>query len=112
MHSFLTGSQISPPCLLPLSLLLLLTSSHLVLGMSEQFIVFDQVGQMASSMAYIHVAIPLNLSHFKQQVLLFRTHMANLANFTRTQDSASVRHSTEQLLAVVYPQIRTSCTMS
>ena len=45
----------------------------------EQLIVFDEVGQMAASMAYIHVAIPLNISTYQHQVQLFDTFLSNLS---------------------------------
>ena len=33
----------------------------------KHFTIFDAVGEMASGMAYVHVAIPLNITTFKDQ---------------------------------------------
>jgi hypothetical protein len=38
-------------------------------------IIFDKVGKMAASMTYIHVAIPLNISTFEDQISLFQYYL-------------------------------------
>ena len=38
-------------------------------------IIFDEVGKMAASMTYIHVAIPLNISTFGDQISLFQYYL-------------------------------------
>jgi hypothetical protein len=38
-------------------------------------IIFDEVGKMAASMTYIHVAIPLNISTFEDQIYLFQYYL-------------------------------------
>jgi hypothetical protein len=48
----------------------------------EQIIVFDEIGKMASSMAYLHVAIPLNISTFEQQISIFHTYLTTLTEAT------------------------------
>ena len=67
-------------CLLPL-----VTAQH---PNSEQIIVFDEVGQMAASMAYIHVAIPLNISTYQHQVNLFDSFLQNLSTKTTSNPQA------------------------
>lgn len=49
---------------------------------NEQVLVFDEIGKMASSMAYIHVAIPLNLSTFEHQLQIFDSYLTELASVT------------------------------
>jgi len=39
----------------------------------EHYVMFEQVGQMASSITYLHVAIPLNLTTFEQQARMIAT---------------------------------------
>jgi len=43
-------------------------------------VMFNQVGQMASSMAYIHAAIPLNISTYQHHISLFQTTLDKLTN--------------------------------
>jgi hypothetical protein len=38
-------------------------------------IIFDEVGKMAASMTYIHVAIPLNISTFEEQISLLQYYL-------------------------------------
>ena len=72
-----------------LTLLLCLFTLHSLLpfvtaqqSQPEQLIVFDEVGQMAASMAYVHVAIPLNISTYQHQVTLFEAFLSNLSSKT------------------------------
>jgi len=46
----------------------------------DQIVMFNQVGQMASSMAYIHAAIPLNISIYQNHILLFATTLNKITN--------------------------------
>ena len=48
----------------------------------EHIIAFDEIGQMAASMAYIHVAIPLNISTYQHQCTLFDSYLKNFASKT------------------------------
>ena len=75
-----------------LTILLCLFTLHSILPLvtaqtsqPENLIVFDEVGQMAASMAYVHVAIPLNISTYQHQVTLFDTFLSNLS--TKTTDT-------------------------
>ena len=43
-------------------------------------ILFDEIGQMASSMTYIHIAIPLNISTFQNQINVFSSYLENFIN--------------------------------
>ena len=47
-------------------------------------ILFDEVGQMAVGMSVIHVAIPINLTHFQEHAQQFQTHLELLAKQTVT----------------------------
>jgi len=70
-----------------LTSLLFLSSIQLLLPIvnaQEQIIVFDEIGQMAASTAYIHVAIPLNISTYQHQVTLFENFLQSLT--TKTTD--------------------------
>ena len=50
-------------------------------------ILFDEIGQMASSMTYIHIAIPLNISTFTHQINVFNSYLENFINIkTNKQD--------------------------
>ena len=55
----------------------------------SHYIVFDEMGKMASSMAYIHVTVPLNLTNLYHQADLFKQHLITLST-TKTQDIGSV----------------------
>jgi hypothetical protein len=66
------------------SCLLLLASAQLTQSANDHFIVFDQVGHMASSLGYIHVAIPLNISTYQQQISLFQNFLADFTTKTTT----------------------------
>ena len=46
----------------------------------KHFIVFDEVGQLASSMTYIHVQIPVNITSIYIQADVMRNHFKNLMN--------------------------------
>ena len=48
----------------------------------NQFIIFDEIGEMASQMMYIHVNIPLNLSALYHQADLFTNYLYTLKNTT------------------------------
>ena len=70
-----------------LTTLLLLSSIQFLLPIvaaQEQIIVFDEIGQMAASTAYIHVAIPLNISTYQHQVTIFENFLQSLT--TKTTD--------------------------
>jgi len=62
--------------------LLTLSSAAIDNTAPEQIIVFDEIGKMASSMAYLHVAIPLNISTFEQQIAIFHTYLNKLTEIT------------------------------
>jgi hypothetical protein len=62
--------------------LLTLSSAAIENSAPEQIIVFDEIGKMASSMAYLHVAIPLNISTFEQQISIFHTYLNKLTEVT------------------------------
>ena len=53
----------------------------------SHYIVFDEMGKMASSMAYIHVTVPLNLSNLYDQADLFRQHLIKLSTAKTTDTS-------------------------
>ena len=50
-------------------------------------ILFDEVGHMASSMTYIHIAIPLNVSTLKHQLNLFNSYLQHFLTLTTNQTS-------------------------
>ena len=45
----------------------------------KYFTIFDSVGEMASGMAYVHVAIPLNLSTFQTQAAILEDYLFKLS---------------------------------
>ena len=53
-------------------------------------IIFDEVGQMAASMTYIHVAIPLNISTFEDQISLFQYYLDHHFLTMTTNDSNAI----------------------
>jgi len=48
----------------------------------EHYIVFDEVGEVASSMAYIHVGLPLNLTTLQDQTIVISRYMEQISNIT------------------------------
>ncbi len=48
----------------------------------NQFIIFDEIVEMASQMMYIHVNVPLNLSALYHQADLFTNYLYTLKNTT------------------------------
>ncbi len=48
----------------------------------NQFIILDEIGEMASQMMYIHVHVHLNLSALYHQADLFTTYLYTLKNTT------------------------------
>ncbi len=48
----------------------------------NQFIIFDEIGEMSSQMMYIHVNVPLNLSALYHQANLFTNYLYTLKNTT------------------------------
>ena len=48
----------------------------------EHIIAFDEIGQMAAAMSYIHVAIPLNISTYQHQCTLFDSYLKSFASKT------------------------------
>jgi hypothetical protein len=53
-------------------------------------IIFDEVGKMAASMTYIHVAIPLNISTFEDQISLFQYYLDHHFLPMTTNDSNAI----------------------
>jgi hypothetical protein len=51
-----------------------------------QFTIFDEIGSMASGMAHIHVAIPLNLSTFAGQALVLEDYLSKLSRAVGEDD--------------------------
>ena len=70
---------------------LLLWGIHLYLlfsvidNVGTHYVVFEEVGQLAASVAYLHVTIPLNLSAVSNQVADYRKLLTKSASFTRYQ---------------------------
>ena len=58
---------------------------------SDQIIMFNQVGQMASSMAYIHAAIPLNISTYQEHLSLFATTLNQITNTPADKNTPLVK---------------------
>jgi hypothetical protein len=58
---------------------------------SDQIIMFNQVGQMASSMAYIHAAIPLNISTYQEHLSLFATTLNQITNTPSDKNTPLVK---------------------
>ena len=50
---------------------------------NEHYILFDQVGDLASSVTYLHVALPINLTTFNDQTQLLATTLNALADAGR-----------------------------
>jgi hypothetical protein len=48
----------------------------------NQFIIFDEIGEIASQTMYIHVNVPLNLTTLYDQADLFSTYLQTLKNTT------------------------------
>ena len=53
----------------------------------KHFIIFDEIGEMASSMTYIHVQIPLNCSTLYAQAATFTTHLQSIVDQEFSQDT-------------------------
>ena len=51
----------------------------------SHYIVFDEIGKMASSMTYIHVMVPLNLTNLFDQAELFQHYLMQLST-SKTKD--------------------------
>ena len=49
---------------------------------TNQFIIFQEIGEMAADLSYIHVTLPLNISTLYQQAEVFESYLTDLANFT------------------------------
>ena len=49
-----------------------------------QHIVFEEIGEMAPQMMYVHVFIPLNITTLYQQADIYKTYLLQLANSTTT----------------------------
>ena len=49
---------------------------------TNQFIIFQEIGEMAADLSYIHVTLPLNISTLYQQAEVFEGYFTDLANFT------------------------------
>ena len=70
---------------------LLLWGIHLYLLFSAidhvdtHYVVFEEVGQLAASVAYLHVTIPLNLSAVSEQVTEYRKLLTKTVSFTQYQ---------------------------
>jgi hypothetical protein len=68
-----------------------ITTSTIVNQQPKHYTIFDAVGEMASGMAYIHVAIPLNLSTFHIQADILGDYLFRLSrvvdNDTRKMDT-------------------------
>ena len=54
-------------------------NSQMSFSTPSHYIVFDEIGKMASSMAYIHVTVPLNLTNLYDQAELFRHYLIQLS---------------------------------
>jgi hypothetical protein len=82
-------------------LLFLYTLSHLISfswadHQQEHIVMFNQVGQMASSMAYIHAAIPLNISTYQHHISLFQTSLDKLTQ-TPTSPQQTLQKSIKDM---------------
>ena len=49
---------------------------------TNQFIIFQEIGEMAADLSYVHVTLPLNISTLYQQAEVFKSYLTDLANFT------------------------------
>ena len=56
-----------------------LVASQSLTEKNKYFTIFDSVGEMASGMAYVHVAIPLNLSTFETQAAILEDYLFKLS---------------------------------
>ena len=65
---------------------------------SDQIIMFNQVGQMASSMAYIHAAIPLNISTYQHHMSLFADTLIKITNTPATTKQPVIKSIKEMAL--------------
>ena len=54
-------------------------TSHYKPSNPVQYTIFDEIGSMASGMAHIHVAIPLNLSTFSGQAQILQDYLSKLS---------------------------------
>jgi hypothetical protein len=61
---------------------------------------FNQVGQMASSMAYIHAAIPLNISTYQNHLSLFATTLNKITNTLSNTNTPVIKSIKDMALFV------------
>jgi hypothetical protein len=73
-HSVSLPQLVLSPFIL-FSLLCFVVSSAFQSPVPTHNIIFDEVGKMAASMTYIHIAIPLNISTFGDQISLFQYYL-------------------------------------
>jgi len=59
---------------------------------------FNQVGQMASSMAYIHAAIPLNISTYQNHTSLFADTLYKITNTPASTKTPIIKSIKEMAL--------------
>jgi hypothetical protein len=52
--------------------------------MLNQYIIFDEIGEMASQMMFMHVTIPLNLTALCDKADLFTSYLQTLQNTTNS----------------------------
>ena len=71
----------------------------------QHYVVFEQVGQMASSITYLHVAIPLNLSTFEQQARMLATVFRNLTIHTADKPIYQTKPSLKQIISDISEQL-------
>ena len=72
----------------------------------KHIIAFDEIGQMAASMAYIHVAIPLNISTYQHQCSLFDSYLKSFAaKTTNDPQHVSFTKSIRDLATFAYKRL-------
>lgn len=54
-------------------------------GNTNQFIIFQEIGEMAADLSYIHVTIPLNITTLYQQGDLYKDYLTTMANSTTSK---------------------------
>ena len=87
---------------------LLLFAPHLASPqvVQQNFIVFDNIGKMASSLTYIHVAIPLNLTHFTHAVQLLEDQFWIFRKNISSNPDKPVKYLLERFMQIADPRVK------
>jgi hypothetical protein len=82
--------QLVLSCFILFSLFCFFVSSAFQSPVLNHSIIIDEVGKMAASMTYIHIAIPLSISTFEDQISLFQYYLDHHFLPMTTNDSKAI----------------------